>query len=233
MAMLKSIRGERIDDGVGSLEISARGAFIAKVYNYLFGAVALMVLTGFVAYRQIALESISRGFFWGLFAASMGVLIIGMFTSRTKGLNLVLFGIYAILEGVFLGVLAKMYVAAGLGSIFAQAAVLSLLVFGGLTAFVHVTKKDFSFLGGFLFVMLLLLIGAGIMRFFVDSPVLHLAVAAGGTAIFALYILFDTSQVIHRIHEDEAVSAAWMLFIDLIGLFLYLLDLLTILSGRD
>jgi FtsH-binding integral membrane protein len=222
MAMLKSVRGERIADGVASLDISERGAFIAKVYNYLFGAVALMVITGFVAYKQIALESISRGFFWGLFGASMLVLIIGMFSSRVKGLNLVLFGIYAILEGVFLGVLAKMYVTAGLGSIFAQAAVLSLLVFGGLTAFVHITKKDFSFMGGFLFVMLLLLIGAGIVGF-----------AVGGTAIFSMYILFDTSQVIHRIHEDEAVTGAWMLFIDLIGLFLYLLDLLTILSGRD
>ncbi|PKN23774.1 MAG: hypothetical protein CVU65_13635 [Deltaproteobacteria bacterium HGW-Deltaproteobacteria-22] len=233
MAMLKSVRGERIADGVASLDISERGAFIAKVYNYLFGAVALMVATGFVAYKQIALESISRGFFWGIFGASMLVLIAGMFSSRVKGLNLVLFGIYAILEGVFLGVLAKMYVTAGLGSIFAQAAVLSLLVFGGLTAFVHITKKDFSFMGGFLFVMLLLLIGAGIVSFFIKSTILHLGIAVGGTAIFSMYILFDTSQVIHRIHEDEAVTGAWMLFIDLIGLFLYLLDLLTILSGRD
>ena len=233
MSMLKSVRGERIVDGVGSLDVSERGAFIAKVYNYLFGAVAIMVLTGFVTFQKVALESISRGMFYGLLAASLGVLFIGMFTSRVRGLNLVLFGIYAILEGVFLGILAKLYVTAGLGSIFAQAAVLSLLVFGGLTAFVHVTKKDFSFLHGFLFVALLLLIGAVIVGFFIKSTMLHLAIAVGGTAIFAMYILADTSAVIHRIHEDEVVTAAWMLFIDLVGLFLYLLDLLTLLSGRD
>ncbi|MBU1070402.1 Bax inhibitor-1 family protein [Myxococcota bacterium] len=233
MAMLKSVRGERIADGVASLDISERGAFIAKVYNYLFGAVALMVITGFVAFKQVPVQSITRELSIGLAVAGLVVFIAGMFSSRVKGLNLVLFGIYAIIDGVLLGCLARLYINAGLGSIFAQAAVLSLLVFGGLTAFVHITKKDFSFLGGFLFVMVLLLIGAVIVGFFIKSTLLHLGIAVGGTAIFAMYILFDTSQVIHRLHEDEAVTGAWMLFIDLIGLFIYLLDLLTILSGRD
>ncbi len=232
MAMLKSVRGDRLADGVSSLDISERGAFIARVYNYLFGAVALMVVAGFISYRVFELP-ISRGMFYGLMFAPLGVLLVGMLTSRVKGLNLVLFAVYAGLQGLFLGLLAKAYVAAGLGSIFAQAAVLSLLVFGGLTAFVHITKKDFSFLRGFLFVALLLLIGAGIVGFFMKSSVYHLGLAVGGTAIFSMYILYDTSQVIHRIHEDEVVTAAWMLFIDLIGLFMYLLSLLTQLSGRD
>jgi FtsH-binding integral membrane protein len=231
MAVLKSVRGEAIQGSIGE-NISERGAFIAKVYNYLFMVVALMVAAGFVSFKTIELP-ISQGLYYGLLFGSLGVLIIGMFTSRVWPLNLVLFITFGILEGLFLGLLAKAYTQAGLGSIFAQAAVLSLVVFGGLTAFVHVTKKDFSFLGGFLFVMLLLLIGTGIAAIFIRSETLHLIYAAGGTAVFSLYILYDTSQVIHHAREGEEVVAAWMLFIDLIQLFKYLLYLLTLLSGRD
>ncbi len=231
MAMLKSFRGEQVENGVAYMDAAARGVFIAKVYNLLFGVVALMVAAGFVAFKKVELP-ISSGLFYTLLFAPLGVLVLGAFTRNIKGVNLLLFAVYGILEGLFLGILAKVYAEAGLGTIFAQAAILSLLVFGGLTAFVHVTKKDFSFLGGVLSVLIFVLLGAVIVGFFVKSTMFHLLVSAGGTAIFAMYILFDTSQILHRVHEDEAVSAAWMLFIDLVGLFIYILNLLTILSGN-
>lgn len=231
MAMLKSFRGEQIQNGVAWMDASARSVFIAKVYNLLFAVIALMVAAGYVAFKKVELP-VSSGLLYTLLLAPLGILLIGAFTKKIKGLNLVLFAAYGILEGMFLGVLAKAYVEAGLGIIFAQAAILSLLVFGGLTAFVHVTKKDFSFLGAFLSVLIFVLLGAVIVGFFVKSTMFHLIVSAGGTAIFALYILFDTSQILHYVHEDESVSAAWMLFIDLIGLFIYILNLLTILSGN-
>lgn len=231
MAMLKSFRGEELQNGVAFMDAATRSVFIAKVYNLLFAVIALMVAAGFVAFQKAELP-ISPGMFYALLFAPLGVLLIGAFTKKIKGLNLILFAVYGILEGLFLGVLAKAYAEAGLGTIFAQAAILSLLVFGGLTAFVHISKKDFSFLGAFLSISIFVLLGAVIVGFFVKSTMFHLIISAGGTALFALYILFDTSQVLHHVHEDESVSAAWMLFIDLIGLFIYILNLLTILSGN-
>lgn len=231
MATFGSFRGERLQGGVAVQDVAARGVFIAKVYNLLFAVIALMVAAGYVAYQKVELP-ISSGTFYLLLFAPLGVLLIGAFTKRIPGVNLLLFAAYGILEGLFLGILAKVYVEAGLGAIFAQAAIISLVVFGGLTAFVHVTKKDFSFLGATLSVLIFVLLGAAIVGFFVKSTMFHLLVSAGGTALFAMYILFDTSQILHYVHEDEAVSAAWMLFIDLIGLFIYILNLLTILSGN-
>jgi FtsH-binding integral membrane protein len=113
---VKSFRGEQVHDGVAFMDASARSVFIAKVYNLLFAVIALMVAAGFVAFKKVELP-ISTGLFYTLLIAPLGVLLIGSFTKKIKGVNLVLFAVYGILEGLFLGVLAKAYSEAGLGTI--------------------------------------------------------------------------------------------------------------------
>jgi modulator of FtsH protease len=213
---------ENIENSVGAASSDVKTKFIAKVYNLLFMAIAIVVGFGFIAYHKIPI-SYMRTFMF----AGFGVMIISMFTSRIKGVNLILFILFALCEGGFFGLLAYAYVSAGLGAIFMQAAILTVMVFGGLTAYVHITKKDFSYLGGFLFMSLFLLIGMGIVGIFVRSSMLHLIYSAAGVGIFSLFILYDTSRIIHRAKEDEAVFAAWMLFLDIINLFLFILSLLS------
>ncbi|MBU1219939.1 Bax inhibitor-1 family protein [Myxococcota bacterium] len=221
---------EKISNNVAMAGGEVKASFIASVYKLLMANIMAAIVFGFIAFYTFP---ISRGLFYGLSFGALGVLLLAPFIAKTKGANLVMFFIYALLEGGMLGIAAKIYVAAGLGIIFLQAAILTTLVFGGLTAFAHISKKDFSFLGSFLFVAVLLLLGAGIMAIFFRSHMFHLIVASAGVAIFSMFILFDTSRIIHRAQEGEEVFAAWMLFIDVIALFWYILWLLSLLSGGD
>ncbi len=214
---------EKIEGAVAVQDSATRKAFIAKVYNWLAGALAVMVGFGYLSFKYI---QPGPGLYNLFLFGPLGIVIVALFTSKKKGLNAVLFMAFALLEGGMLGLIAKSYAAAGSMAIFGQAAVLTIVVFGGLTAYVHISKKDFSFLGGFLFVGLFLLIGAGIASMFISSSALNLAYSVGGVGIFSLYILYDTSRIIHRAKDDEAVFAAWMLLLDIVNLFLFILRLI-------
>ncbi len=104
------------------------------------------------------------------------------------------------------------------------AGVTTLVIFGGLTAFVFVTKKDFSFLGGFLGLVVIAamaLIVAGILFGFSLGIwfVWAMIVAACG------YILYYTSNVLHHYRTDQHVAAALALFASVALLFWYVMQL--------
>lgn len=102
----------------------------------------------------------------------------------------------------------------------------------GLTAYAMKTKRDFSFMGGFLFAALWVLIGGGILQIFFHSPILNLILTIGGVLVFLAYILYDVSRVVTG-GETNYVFAAIAIYLDIINLFLDLLRLLGILSGND
>lgn len=99
----------------------------------------------------------------------------------------------------------------------------------GITSYAYKTKRDFSFLGGFLFASLLILIGGGILQMFFHSPVLHMILTVSGVVIFLAYILFDVSRVITG-GEKNYVFAAISIYLDVLNLFL---NILSLLSGDD
>jgi FtsH-binding integral membrane protein len=103
------------------------------------------------------------------------------------------------------------------------------LIFTGLSAFVLLTGKDFSFLRGILFLgmwgMLIFGIAGAIFGF--GGGLIYSAI---GTLLFSGYILYDTSNILRRYPTNMAVSAAVALFTDVIYLFVHLLSLL---SSRD
>jgi modulator of FtsH protease len=99
--------------------------------------------------------------------------------------------------------------------------------FGGLTAYVFVSKKDFSFLGGMLWMGLLVLIGASLIGMFVGSQVFHLAIASVGVLLFGAYVLYDTSRLLHSEERISPVDAAISLFLDFLNMFLFLLRILS------
>ena len=105
-------------------------------------------------------------------------------------------------------------------------------IFFTLSAYVLTTKKDFSFMGGFLFIGLLVMVVAGIANIFFAIPALSLALSAAGVLIFSGYILYDTSRIIHG-GETNYIMAAAGLYLNILNLFLDLLHLLAAFSGDD
>ena len=105
------------------------------------------------------------------------------------------------------------------------------LIFFGLSGYVLTTRKDFSFMRGFLFVGLLVAIVAMVLGIFVKIPGLQLAISAALVIIFSGYILYDTSRIINN-GERNYLLATIALYLDIVNLFQNLLILLGGTSGN-
>lgn len=134
--------------------------------------------------------------------------------------------LFSIITGLLLGQLAHLY-----SSVFFSATVLTLLAFTGLSAYVHITRQNFSFLRGFLCIAFFVLLGGMVLSFFFHQPLIQLALTAFGVVTFGCWILFDTSRIIHRVDEDLTPGiAAFELILDIVGLQRWLLSLLNIVD---
>jgi modulator of FtsH protease len=112
-----------------------------------------------------------------------------------------------------------------------DAFLLAVLGFSGLTSYALLSKRDFSFLGGFLSMGLWVLIGASLLGMFLGGTAFSLAIASVGILLFGGYILFDTSRMLRDPSNRDAVGAAIGLYLNFLNLFLFLLRILS--SRRD
>ena len=106
------------------------------------------------------------------------------------------------------------------------------LVFFTLSGYALTTRKDFSYMGGFLMVGLLVAIAASIANIFLGIPALSLTISAAVVLIMSGLILFDTSRIING-GETNYIRATVSLYLDIYNLFIHLLHLLTALGGDD
>lgn len=98
-------------------------------------------------------------------------------------------------------------------------------IFIGLSAYALTTRKDFSFIGGFLFAGILVAFLAGLGAYFFQMPTLSVAVSAMFVLLMAGLILFQTSQIVHG-GETNYILATVTLFVSIFNLFTSLLHLL-------
>ena len=106
------------------------------------------------------------------------------------------------------------------------------VIFLGLSGYALTTRKDFSFLGGFMMVGILVAFLAGIASMFLSMPGLSLAVSAMFILLMSGLILYQTSQIIHG-GETNYIMATVTLYISIYNLFLSLLQLLGAFGGDD
>lgn len=128
------------------------------------------------------------------------------------------------LSGLGLGPTLTHYVnMPGGSSTVLTAAVITTAVTMGLTAYVYKTGKDFTRMGGFLFAGLIAVILASIAAMFI--PAMQAGVSAVAALLFSGFILFDTSRLL-RGEEDNYVMAACSMYLNVLNLFLSVLQLL-------
>ena len=105
-------------------------------------------------------------------------------------------------------------------------------IFLGLSAYTLVSRKDFTFMGGFLMVGMLLAVLAVIANIFLQIPALSLMLSAVIILIMSGYILYQTSQIIHG-GETNYIMATVSLYISIYNIFVNLLALLGIFGGNE
>ncbi len=106
------------------------------------------------------------------------------------------------------------------------------VIFLGLSGYVLTTRKDFSFLGGFLIVGFMVGLGAMLLNLFLQIPAIQLAISSIMVLIMSGFILYDTSRIIHG-GERNYVMATISLYLNIVILFQHLLHLLAAFSGDD
>lgn len=105
-------------------------------------------------------------------------------------------------------------------------------LFLGLSAYALTTRKDFSFMGGFLFVGVMVAFLAGLGAIFFEMPMLALAVSGMFVLLASGLILFETSQLIHG-GETNYIIATVSLYVSIYNLFASLLHIFGATSGDD
>jgi modulator of FtsH protease len=105
-------------------------------------------------------------------------------------------------------------------------------IFLGLSGYALVSRKDFSFIGGFLMAGILVAFLAGLGAIFLEIPALSLAVSAAFVLLMSGLILYQTSAIIHG-GETNYIMATVTLFVSIFNLFTSLLQLLGFMNSSD
>jgi modulator of FtsH protease len=118
------------------------------------------------------------------------------------------------------------------GDIVTTALAMTGITFLGLSAYAVSSRKDFSFMGGFLMIGLILVVVASIANIFFAIPALSLVISAVGVLVFSGFILYDTSRMVNG-GETNYVMMTVSLYLNIYNLFMMLLHLTGALSGDD
>ena len=117
------------------------------------------------------------------------------------------------------------------GQLIGLAGGMTAVIFFAMAGIATVTKRDFSFMGKFLFIGLVLLIVASLANIFLQIPALSVTVSAIAVLLFSAYLLHDVSRIV-RGGETNYITATLSLFLDVYNIFISLLNILLMFSGQ-
>lgn len=207
-----------------------RASFIKKTYQ-LFAASLMAATTG--AYLGMQMAPFIASWYWGLVILEFAFLF-GVYLTKSKpGINLIMLFAFTFLTGATLTPLLSVILGLpGGASIVTNALLLTAVAFGGISLFAINTTKDFTFMGKFLIIALIIMIVAGLINIFLGSPLLQLIIASVGAILFSAFILFDTQNIM-RGNFTSPVEAAIALYLDVLNLFVSLLQILGIFGSNE
>jgi len=189
-----------------------------------------LIFSGVTAFFSVALN-VSHGIAFAASLIGIGLLWFALPRTQNSAAGVpVIFAITGLL-GFGLGPMLSYYLSVN-PSIVMVAMGGTGAIFLGLSGYALSTRKDFSFMGGFIFVGMLVAIGAMVANIFLGIPALALAVSAAVIMIMSGFILFQTSAMIHG-GETNYISATAGLFISILNIFTSLLHILGAFSGDD
>lgn len=211
--------------------VAERMGFIRKVYALFFTgvlcAVGANLFAIFIAGKALLLPIAQHPIitFLVLIGATFGVSAV----RKTPVVNLIAYYAFTALLGVVVAPLMAFVLLKNPTSIL-QAGFLTTAIFGGLTAYVFISKKDFSFMRGFLVTGLMIVLAGVVVNLFFAAGVVSFVVSVLSLVLFSGFVLYDTSNIIHRYSTDEYIAGAMDLFLDAFNIFIALIRLL---NGRD
>ncbi len=210
-----------------SVTTTERLVFIKKVYSLLAMSMGTAAIGAYLGSGPLLLLVAPNMMLF--FILQIALIFFASFAARKPGLNMVALFSFTTVSGLTLGPL--LYRVGP--SIAAEAFALTAITFAGLSMYVVYSKKDFSFMSGFLMTGLIVLVVGGLLNmFFIQSGMMHFVMSGASVLLFSGFILYDTSNILRYYGTDEYVSATLALYLDVLNLFIALLSILGIM-GRD
>jgi len=208
-----------------SVSTTDRLIFIKKVYSLLAMSMGTAAVGAYLGSGPLLLLVAPNMMLF--FILQFALIIFASFASRRPGLNMVALFSFTTVSGLTLGPL--LYQVGP--SIAAEAFALTAITFAGLSLYVVYSRKDFSFMSGFLMTGLIVLVVGGLLNmFFIQSGMMHFVMSGASVLLFSGFILYDTSNILRYYGTDEYVSATLALYLDILNLFIALLSILGIMS---
>ncbi len=169
-----------------------------------------------------------------VFIGGFIVLIALNFVINKPGINIFLLYLFTFLEGLGLAPLISLYLAVGYGNILGEAFLITAVTSFGLAAYAWTTKRDFSGLGSKLFLGLILLLVASLVSIFFHSTFFVFLICVAGVGLFSAYLLFYVQRAKYMADTlPNAIGLTVSIFITVLNLFIFILEILTILQGGN
>jgi len=215
-----------------------RQGFVRKVYGILGAQLALTTVVGGAVMSYT--ENVSKTALQPLMLVSLVVTVAmicvfscSMDTMRSVPLNYILLFLFTAFEGVLVGAICTQYTTTSVLFVLG----LTMFIVLSLSLFACQTKYDFTGLGPYLFCALMGLMGIVLLMSLTsifmpgNFKTINLIISGLGALLFSFYIVYDTQLIVGGDHKkyqfevDDYCMAAISLYLDIINLFLYLLEL--------
>ena len=207
--------------------VDSRIGFIGRTY----GMLALCIAAGSVgAYASLGMV-FPLAHPWLTLFMMMGGIFVVQAVRHTPVINLIALLGFGALTGFAISPLVGL-VAAKSGMLVAQAFMTTAVAFVALTAYIFVSRRDFSFLRGFVWMGLIAVVVLGLSNLFFHSATMALALSGISVLLFSAFILYDTSTILRSYPNDEYIAAALTLYLDVFLLFENLLVLFGMLDDN-
>ena len=205
---------------------------VSRVLRNTYGLLAItLAFSGLVAF--VAQQMNVR--YPNIFVVLIGFYGLFFLTAKLRNSSWGLLSTFALtgFMGYTLGPILNRYLGmANGGEVIGTAMAMTALVFFGLSAYVLTTRKDMSFLAGFITAGFFVLLGATLASVFFEISGLQLAISAGFVLFSSVCILFQTSAIIHG-GERNYIMATISLYVSIYNLFVSLLQIFGIMGGDD
>ena len=165
----------------------------------------------------------------------IGAMVLGMFVLPRTANSASGIGVIFLITGLLgfgLGAILQMYLALPKGpQIVGTALAGTGIIFLGLSGYALTTRKNFNFMGGFLFAGMIALAVAIIANLFLEMPALSMAISAAMILVMSGFILWDTSRIA-RGEETNYIMATYGIYLSIFNIFISLLNLLGIMGDE-
>ena len=234
----QNLYGEKEEEIKNEIEVNIRLGFVRKVYGIL---TFQLLFTSFFSLWCMSSDSLkkflleNRGLFYLIFFLEIALsftIICCKGITRSVPINYILLMIFTFAESYIVGFICAFTDP----KIVFMAACMTFVIVVSLTIYAITTKIDITMKGSVIFLLSASLLCLIFFNIFFRFKLLHVIICCFGVFLFGIYIVYDTQLILGNKREiiqvDDYILGSYLIYTDIIGLFLYLLSLLNTISSN-